>query len=62
MKKIVFIFLFINNLSFGQDGNIFLLINPPKQVKGLKITKKLTINGRLDEKDWNLPHSQIFWC
>ncbi|GAB2793048.1 hypothetical protein GCM10027275_42550 [Rhabdobacter roseus] len=40
--------------ALAQDATIFLPVRPPKEIRAVRATGPLTINGRLDEADWQV--------
>jgi hypothetical protein len=54
IKKLTILLLFISSYTFGQDADFFKPDSVRKQLKAVKITTNITIDGKLDEPEWNL--------
>jgi hypothetical protein len=61
IKKLPFLILFISSYTFGQDADFFKPDSVRRALKAVKISTSITIDGLLNEPEWNLaPPSSPF--
>jgi len=61
IKKLTFILIFISSYTFAQDVGFFKPDSVRTQIKAVKISTMLNIDGVLNEPEWNLTsHSPSF--
>ncbi len=54
LLRLAGVFAALSGKLYGQDATIFQPVQPPKQIQAVRATTLLSINGRLDEADWQL--------
>ncbi|GAB3221315.1 hypothetical protein GCM10027423_54070 [Spirosoma arcticum] len=52
--RLLIVFAALSFRLYGQDATIFQPVQPHKQVQAVRATEPLSIDGRLDEADWQL--------
>src|SRR5271168_4817691 len=55
IKKSFFLFFLIPSFAFAQDAKFFKPDSIRRQIRALKISTMLKIDGVLDEPEWSLP-------